>query len=273
MKPGYVYAVCNQGNYGSVKIGFTTLLAVEGYLHAAYSRSLTPLEIIFVMPAANARLSESVMHHLLAQHRVDQNHELFDLSAGLQQLWDAKETMMLLDVTSKLPVPVDRPVNIQYWKLAKEAAKEGDRRLKLQQEKLRAAMLKEEKERMKQDKVDKIKIEEEAKRQQAAEAYSRGEASKVQQSLTALQSFLGKRVQQGGPRDYVKVCDLFLQYCQDNRALQADRKTKKTQKMFEEELHKCLGTELFKPKHQYRSCGRVISANKVFMTFKGGTKH
>ncbi len=55
---GWVYVVCNRGHYSSIKIGFTTSPSVERFLYDSYIRSLSPLEIILVIPVANARLAE-----------------------------------------------------------------------------------------------------------------------------------------------------------------------------------------------------------------------
>ncbi len=72
----------------------------------------------------------------------------------------------------------------------------------------------------------------------------------------------------GEDKDYVKVCDLFTQFGSDNRTFQADRKTKKSAKMFERELHRCLKTATFKDKYSYRTQGRLYSVGKVLLGFK-----
>lgn len=141
---GYVYAVCNQGHYASVKVGYTSSLAIENYVSLHYSRSLTPLEVVFAMPVANARLSEATLHHMLAPQRVDDNHELFDLSENMHKLEAASQVIMQQDFHSELPVPTTRPVHLEYWKIAKEAAKEGARRERKRKATAEAEMLRQE---------------------------------------------------------------------------------------------------------------------------------
>lgn len=83
-----------------------------------------------------------------------------------------------------------------------------------------------------------------------------------------VKEWLDLSVQVGEARDYIKVNDLFQSFTADNRDLQRDKKTKKTAKMFERELHRCLGTTGFKEKHQYRVEGRKVTLGKVFMGYK-----
>lgn len=83
-----------------------------------------------------------------------------------------------------------------------------------------------------------------------------------------VKEWLSMVVEEGDDKSYVKVCDLYAQFNSDNRAFQADKKTKKSAKMFERELHRCLGGGNFKERHQYRLPGKVMSANRVFMNYR-----
>lgn len=80
-----------------------------------------------------------------------------------------------------------------------------------------------------------------------------------------VKEWLELAVEGGDDKDFVKVCDMFAAFSSANRAFQADKKTKKTAKMFEKELHRCLGTDRFKVKHQFKVGGRPTSVGKVFV--------
>lgn len=80
-----------------------------------------------------------------------------------------------------------------------------------------------------------------------------------------VKEWLQLAVEPGEDKDFVKVCDLYADFCAANRAFQGDKKTKKSAKMFERELHRCLGTKHFKDRHSVRSCGKIISIGKVLM--------
>ncbi len=201
---------------------------VEGYLFESYSRSLTPLEIIFAIPVADARLAEKILHHVLAPHRIHQRHELFDLTSHLDDLEQAKRTVQLLDEQSGLPVAQVRPVSIPHshtfgaaakqlsrsdgGRVARDAAQEGVRRNKHRQEELRAAMLKEEKQRMKEEKAK----QERARQQQEEE---QAEAVRVQEQ---------RRLE-----DMSKMKELYDDYSDAYRTLQRDKQTFKDRGSFQ----------------------------------------
>lgn len=83
-----------------------------------------------------------------------------------------------------------------------------------------------------------------------------------------VKEWLNATVQEGGSDDFVKVCDLYAGFCAANRSFQADKKTKKTTKMFERELHRCLKTDAFKTKHHYKLQERQCMAGKVFVGYR-----
>lgn len=107
---GYVYAVCQRGQRHSAKVGFTTALEVERFIYESYSRSLTPLEIVLVLPASKARLAESVFHHAMSEQRLHDKHELFDLSDGLGPLWRARDLVL-----AKRPLPGAHLSRLGTW--------------------------------------------------------------------------------------------------------------------------------------------------------------
>ena len=90
----------------------------------------------------------------------------------------------------------------------------------------------------------------------------------IMEEKDVVKEWLGLAVEDGADKEYVKVNDLFQTFTAEHRDLQRDKKTKKTAKMFERELHRCLGTDHFKEKHQYRVEGRKVTLGKVFMGYK-----
>lgn len=108
------------------------------------------MEILLVIPVANARCAESIIHHMLARFRNHNRHELFNLTDNLHLLEHAKQTVQALDVESGLPVPQARPVSIAHWQVARQAAQEGARWQKRKEAERQVALLQEEKSRMKE---------------------------------------------------------------------------------------------------------------------------
>ena len=83
-----------------------------------------------------------------------------------------------------------------------------------------------------------------------------------------VKEWLDDTLEEGENREYVRVCDLYHRFCNDNRSFQADKKTKKSAKGFERELHRCLNTDRFKERHQLRVQGKNVTAGKVFLNYK-----
>ena len=159
MPSAYLYAVCQQGQYQSVKIGFTSLLTVEAYLHTSYSRSLPTLQIILVQPTSNARLSEAMVHHALAPYRLHDRHELFDLSTSLTPLFEARDAALALDQKADLPMPPDRPFCMDRWHLSRAAAREGGKVQTRLKQAAQAEALRQERERMRQEREKQVQRE------------------------------------------------------------------------------------------------------------------
>lgn len=74
-------------------------------------------------------------------------------------------------------------------------------------------------------------------------------------------------IEDGDPKDHVKVCDLFNDYNQEYRGLRQDKKTKKGVRDFEKALKRCLKTHEFKDKHQSKidASGVNRTIGKVFL--------
>ena len=89
-QPGWVYAICQQGNLANVKIGFTTDPVVERFAQSNYARTLAPLQILRAFPCASARVAEGVVHQVLARFCNDVKHEVFDMT-GNMDLFDDGE--------------------------------------------------------------------------------------------------------------------------------------------------------------------------------------
>jgi len=107
---GFVYACCPQGELHRVKIAYTCSADPEHYCHTQYGRTLCPLEILCTSSHRNARVAESIYHHLLAMDRIDPNHDLFDLAtlreglSGIERLHRARQMVVDIDDTSDPPV-------------------------------------------------------------------------------------------------------------------------------------------------------------------------
>lgn len=152
-KAGYLYVVSRQGVYDAVKIGFTCTADPHAYVND-YARTLTPLEVISIVPAANARFAEALAHHTLAPRRLHDRHEVFDLSlpeGGFDQdLWQqVVGIVQMCDGMSKLPLPEDPQVLAQR----REDADVQKREARAQQRQEAA----EQKKRTKQEREEKIR--------------------------------------------------------------------------------------------------------------------
>ena len=89
---GFLYGACTRGHYDTVKIGYTSSSDPEQYIHTSYSRAMVPLQIIAIVPVANAKLMEKLVHYQLHPQRVDNRHEVFHMAhpdgTFRQDIWD-----------------------------------------------------------------------------------------------------------------------------------------------------------------------------------------
>ena len=210
---GYVYAVCQRGLRHSVKIGFTSLLTVEKYLHDCYSRSLSPLQILLVLPTSNARLAESLIHHTLAEYCLHERHELFDLAAGLELLLQARELVVMADRMANTPLPPERPFCMDRWSLHKVAAKEGRRWEKRRRQVKEANLLKDEREQMLRDKKS-LEEEKTMSQQRQARAEDRQREldtlHKADERKSRVSRFVSNALQKtGDPTDMISRAALY----------------------------------------------------------------
>ncbi|KAL3159503.1 hypothetical protein ABBQ38_009921 [Trebouxia sp. C0009 RCD-2024] len=270
---GYVYAVCNRGHYSSIKIGLTTIACVERYLHESYSRALSPLEIIFVIPVANARLAESLLHHILAQHRVDERHELFDLSQAMDKLQMAKEAVLLHDEQSGLPKPTARPVSLEHWKVFNKAAQEGARKQRKRKAERESDLLKEEAARVHEDKrvaaqaAAETKSREDAeKKLQLRQQQRQHEADRVLNDLQRLQAdmrnFIRTAVEEGQSDDYIGIKPLYEEF------VRCCTNSQKTRKAFVDATHQMLDSNRFKTLHHFKTNGHATTTSSVFVGYR-----
>ena len=212
MAPGYVYAVCCQGNLSGAKLGYTTLLVPEAYINSSYARSLSPIQILGVVPCADARLSERVMFHLLHKRRLHPKHEVFDLTDGLDQLAGAFQYLRDMDALTELPTALDRPVSLLYHQVAREAANVALRKQRKRQREAEANNLRAEQVRMKEELQQRVAAEQEV-------AQAKAEADRLQAKrvytgeLTQhVQEHLKEFVKQGQRKNFVRLVDLELAY-------------------------------------------------------------
>ncbi len=153
-KPGWIYAVSITGDVRHIKVGLTTL-HVESYCHDSYGRTMIPMTIIDAFPVADVRLAESLVFHVLAPVRYHHRREVFDLTDSMHLFEMAKEHVRQLDALSGLPVPRERPVNYARWVISKEAAKKGATLMVARRKQREQQALREERERMQREGMDK----------------------------------------------------------------------------------------------------------------------
>ncbi len=74
---------------------------------------------------------ETIMHSALNKWRINPRHEIFNLSSqeAYSVYIEVKEYIKRLIELCGKQMPIERPINYDYWKLAKEAAKKGKRKI------------------------------------------------------------------------------------------------------------------------------------------------
>lgn len=82
-------------------------------------------------------------------------------------------------------------------------------------------------------------------------------------------AFLDDVVEAGAPKEYVSCKELYKEFCSLNKALQADKKSKKSEATFKQALRNHLSEGTFKPSHKVRINPRkVITAYSVVLGYK-----
>ena len=177
---GYNYAVTCSTNYNAVKIGFTTKQDPDAYLSETYGRVMQPMNVISVVPVANARLCEGIIHFMLNPHRVAARREVFDMAnddgSFKQQLWDeVLRRVREMNEMSGLALPegVD---TIRRKK--QEAADSEERRLLAIQQQL--AIDRREKERLRLEKQQHEQLRQQNKKRKRDERLAKEEAAKLE---------------------------------------------------------------------------------------------
>jgi hypothetical protein len=124
---GFVYLVCpvsldNIINLKHCKIGFTTSIHLEDFVHKNYSHSFAKINIFDYIPSLNPRENENTIHMALAKYRIDPNHEVFDISSSHAQqiITLTKKYLQSIENTHQLSI---RPINYQFWKVLKDVKK------------------------------------------------------------------------------------------------------------------------------------------------------
>lgn len=104
---GYCYFVTRLLNNGKpdlsrTKGGYTEELMIEEFIYKNYSRILTPIYVLDIIPTSNASLTEKLFFHTLNKYRVDEKHEIFDLESDSSRvmLEKTKEIQYNIDILS-----------------------------------------------------------------------------------------------------------------------------------------------------------------------------
>lgn len=92
--------------------------------------------------------------------------------------------------------------------------------------------------------------------------------AEIMDEKDVVKDWLSRSVQTASEDDFVKFAELWQKFEKDNKELQRDKKTKKSNHAFERELNRCLGAQHFKDRHHFKVDGNKKTAGKVFMTYK-----
>ena len=161
-RPGYIYWCSSQHDYAHVKNGYTTSHDPIAYCEEQYSRTMVPLEIIAVIPVANAALMEKLSHYALHPLRVHGRHEVFDLSLDdgsldRTRLDSAIKVVTVATELSGLPLPEDPEIVAQRRVQEKFRLSELRRQQADKRKAERGAEKQAEKERVKQQRLEEVK--------------------------------------------------------------------------------------------------------------------
>ncbi len=276
---GYIYAVCQQGDYASVKIGLTTVLSVERFVCDNYNRSLAPLQLIHVLPTSNCRLAESVVHHFLNPCRLHSKHELFDLSDGFHKLHKALNIVQELDQEAQLPFPIDRPFDLDRWRLTREAARTGSiwisRRRQRERQQEQAEVSRAERNRIKAQaevlRAERAEVEAEIEQQRQIKDLLKDMLEIVvkeadNETKDYVRMFLDDAVTRGADTDYVKAKELYKKF---EAMMKGGKRHKRTMKYrdFRDGLERVLKTTL-KERHLFIVDGKQREVKSALVGYK-----
>lgn len=248
---GFLYGVARQGFLELVKVGFTRSKNPHKYCNN-FNRTLCPVQILFLIPVSNARLAETMAHHFLKQHRVNQRNEMFDMTGAMDRLADCFAQVEAFDAATGQPRP-DMPENKPAQKRkrkpslpthsAQQAPEVGVREMK---RRVRAKIAEE-------DMQARIELQ---------------ERMKIQSTEADLQAEFQKfvtRIQPDADKGYVRVHNLYQAFCTQ---LKTHTRSRMSAKVFERELLNVLDSNKFKLRHQVRVQKRNVTAGKVFLGYK-----
>lgn len=238
---GYCYLVTrfigtHEPDKTRVKIGFLTNYAVEAELHKWYSRSLTPLCILCIIPIGNARVAEGTIHFALDKFRLNPNHEIFDLSSSYawSSFENAARLLKELQHLSGTPLPLVRPFDYQHWRMARDAARVGKTRMNKLERKIAADNVVEENRRRRLS-------EQQNQQKQKAECMQLAEQTrKLERALDveadktdALQSFFRSKILlTENEKEFITRAEMFRLFESSHRDTQNIKKTRVDKKVF-----------------------------------------
>lgn len=91
----------------------------------------------------------------------------------------------------------------------------------------------------------------------------------IMEEKDTVKEFLANAVEEGDPKDFVKVKDLYNDYNEAYRTLQRDKKTFKTSGTFQTGVARVMKDGALKSRHQFRNAqGRSTSVNSVLLGYK-----
>lgn len=134
-KCGYSYAVTryddnNMPDFTRVKLGYFKNIKIEREIYNNYSRILTPICVLYILPTVDAELAEKIVHHALDKVRIDPHHEIFNLKNDLNIYYDTVNMIKIMDKNSGKEMPWRTNVSYKYWQVAIDAAKIGRNKIK-----------------------------------------------------------------------------------------------------------------------------------------------
>ncbi len=248
----------------------TTNTTPFAYLNCNYSRTYPKWTALALLWVPECALGECMMLFALRDFRCSARHELVMAQDDvILHAFDDVSTFFFkspdqhrLDLDRAQRDEADREE-------AKQAAQEVARRQRHRQEQMRAACLREERQRMKEEEA-RLQAEKgalEAKRQPEHEEEQR--LQRQQCALNAVQAFVCNTLEKGEPKDFIKVKELYNEYSEAYRVLQKDKETYKNNATFQTLVTQVLKKDAFVSKHHhYTSQGNRTIANSVLLGYK-----
>ena len=126
--PGYCYAATYWNKYNKpelshVKIGYFTTKEIEQAIYNNYSRILSPLCVILIIPCFDASLGETIIHRGLESVRRDPKHEIFDLSEKIDSFFQIADMIIKLNFINGKSLDLKYNIDWQKWAYEKKLLK------------------------------------------------------------------------------------------------------------------------------------------------------